>query len=304
MTHIFRYDVADVEPYINWAYFFHAWGFEARFAAIADIHGCDACRAMWLAAFPVADRAKAAEAMQLHKEALRMLRTLHAEAYSTHAVVNILPCNADADDILLFTERQAASRRLAFLRQQRPSAPDAPCLCMSDFVRPLSSGRRDRIGLFATAADADIEGLYADDPYRHLLAQTLADRLAEATAEMLHEHVRKSLWGYARDERLSVADMHAERFQGIRPAVGYPSLPDQSLNFVIDDLLHLSQIGITLTATGAMIPHASVTGLMLSHPAARYFDVGRIGEDQLADYARRRLMSADELRPFLARQMA
>ena len=303
MPHIFHYDVAEVAPYINWAYFFHTWGFEPRFATIANIHGCDACRAMWLADFPVADRAKAAEAMQLHKEAMRLLHTLSVEAYRTHAIVDIVPCNAVADDIVLFPEQCASQPPIAFLRQQHPASPDAPCLCISDFVRPLSSGQRDRIGLFATAADACIECLSTDDPYKHLLAQTIADRLAEATAEMLHEHVRRTLWGYAPDENLSMSELHAERFQGIRPAVGYPSLPDQSLNFDIDDILHLSQIGITLTSTGAMIPHAAVTGLMLSHPAARYFDIGKIGEDQLADYARRRRMTIDAIRPFLARQI-
>ena len=307
-----HYHISEVAPYINWSYFFHAWGFEPRFAAIADIHGCDACRAMWLASFPEADRAKAAEAMQLHKEAQRLLVSLEADGYRTHALFRLLSCNADGDDILLFSPSFTSSPyRLVFLRQQQPSSPDAPCLCLADFVRPLphhgaqtilpslTGDGLDQLGLFAACADAAIEQLFPDDPYRHLLCQTLADRLAEATAELLHLHVRRTLWGYAPDEDLTVADLHAERFQGIRPAVGHPSLPDQSLNFDLDALLHFADIGISLTETGAMRPHASVSGLMLSHPEARYFSVGHIGEDQLADYARRRGRTVDELRPFL-----
>jgi cobalamin-dependent methionine synthase I len=137
------------------------------------------------------------------------------------------------------------------------------------------------------------------DPYQKMMAQLLADRLAEAAAERMHEQVRKTYWGYAPDEHLSMADLHAERFQGIRPAVGYPSLPDTSLNFLIDSLLQMQQIGIRLTESGAMRPHASVSGLMLSHPQARYFSLGPIGEDQLADYARRRGIPITMMRKFL-----
>jgi len=181
---------------------------------------------------------------------------------------------------------------LCFLRQQHP-----PFLCLSDFISPET----DQIGLFAVSVDANFEQLYAEtDSYRHLLAQTLADRLAEATAEMAHEQVRRSYWGYATDEHLSVPELHKEHFQGIRPAVGYPSLPDQSINFDLDRLLHFSTIGISLTEHGAMQPHASVSGLMLAHPKASYFSVGPIGEDQLADYAQRRGVTSDELRPYLS----
>ena len=130
--------------------------------------------------------------------------------------------------------------------------------------------------------------------------QLLADRLAEAAAERMHEEVRKHYWGYAADEQLSIAEMQQERFQGIRPAVGYPSLPDTSLNFVINDLLDLRQIGIRLTESGAMKPHASVSGLMMAHPQAHYFSVGKIGADQLSDYARRRGLPVEVCRKFLA----
>jgi cobalamin-dependent methionine synthase I len=132
-----------------------------------------------------------------------------------------------------------------------------------------------------------------------MMMQLLADRLAEATAELLHEQVRKTFWGYAPDEQLTMDDLLQERFQGIRPAVGYPSLPDTSVNFLIDSLIDMRQIGIRLTSNGAMKPHASVSGLMLAHPSARYFAVGKIDEEQLSDYARRRGVPVELMRKFL-----
>jgi cobalamin-dependent methionine synthase I len=137
------------------------------------------------------------------------------------------------------------------------------------------------------------------DPYEKMMVQLLADRLAEATAERLHEQVRKTYWGYAADEQLDIASMLIERWQGIRPAVGYPSLPDTSLNFLIDQLIGLQQIGIRLTESGAMKPHASVSGLMMAHPDARYFSIGKIGEDQLHSYAERRGVPIELMRKFL-----
>ena len=232
--------------------------------------------------------------MQLFKEANRMLNELDT-AYQTHGVVNIMDANADGDDLLL------NSKRFPLLRQQTAKLKeDDPFLCLSDFVRPLSSGITDKIGAFATTVDAEMERLYAEDDYKRMLVQTLSDRLAEATAEKLHEDVRKKLWGYAPDENLSVKDLHNEKYQGIRPAVGYPSLPDQSVNFLLDELLDMKQIGISLTENGMMKPHASVCGLMFAHPASRYFSIGKIGEDQLADYAARRGMSIEETKKFLA----
>ena len=141
---------------------------------------------------------------------------------------------------------------------------------------------------------------FCHDDYQKMMVQLLADRLAEATAEKLHEEVRRKDWGYAPDEQLTIEEQHAERFQGIRPAVGYPSLPDTSLNFLLDDILHFKQIGIRLTESGAMKPHASVSGMMIAHPQAHYFSIGRIGEDQLRDYACRRGIPAEILRKFLA----
>ena len=139
----------------------------------------------------------------------------------------------------------------------------------------------------------------SDDDYHALLTQTLADRLAEAAAEKLHQQVRKDIWGYCPNEELSVADLHAERYQGIRPAVGYPCMPDVSLNFLLDRLLDFSSIGIGLTENGMMIPHASVSGLMIANEKARYFDIGEISEEQVTDYALRRELEVEKVKKFL-----
>lgn len=289
---IIDYKIHEVSPYINWLYFFHAWGFQPRFASIADIHGCDSCRAYWLASFPEKDRAKAAEAMQLHKEANRLLNRLD-EDIAIRCIYRLCRANSDGDNLLI------EDTVFPLLRQQTPHPDGSPFLCLSNFIRPLSSGMPDTVGIFASSVSGDAERLFQDDPYKHLLVQTLSDRLAEAATEKMHEYVRKVAWGYAPDENLTIPDLLVGKYQGIRPAVGYPSLPDQSVNFILDELLDMKQIGITLTENGAMHPHASVCGIMLAHPQSRYFAVGRIGEDQLADYARRRGKPVEEMRKFL-----
>ena len=301
-----HYRIHEVSEYINWVYFFHAWGFAPRFATIVDIHGCDSCRALWLARFPETERAKAAEAMQLFKEARRMLNRLDEEGHQTHALFRLMDANSEANDLWL------EGTRFPLLRQQtiregeiqKREGENNFCegefyFCLADFVRPLSGGIKDRVGIFACSADASMETRYPNDAYKRMLAQTLADRLAEATAERLHEQVRKHIWGYAPDENLSIRQLHNEEFQGIRPAVGYPSLPDQSVNFLLDELLDMKEIGIRLTKNGMMQPHASVSGLMLAHPANRYFSIGRIDEGQLKDYAARRGLPVEEMRRFL-----
>ncbi|WP_291527796.1 vitamin B12 dependent-methionine synthase activation domain-containing protein [Bacteroides sp. UBA939] len=293
MTKVLVYAIHDVAPYINWIYFFHAWGFQPRFAAIAGIHDCDACRASWLTTFPEEERNKAAEAMRLFKEANRMLNHLDAD-FRVRVIFHLCKANSDEDNLLL------DNTVFPLLRQQTPHPDGNPFLCLSDFVRPVSSGIPDTVGIFAASCDKGIELLYANDPYKRMLVQTLADRIAEAATEKMHEYVRKVAWGYAKDENLTIPELLKEAFQGIRPAVGYPSLPDQSVNFLLNELLHMEQIGITLTENGMMRPHATVCGLMLAHPAARYFAVGKIGNDQLEDYARRRGIPVAEIKKYLA----
>ncbi|MBQ8051588.1 MAG: 5-methyltetrahydrofolate--homocysteine methyltransferase [Bacteroidaceae bacterium] len=289
---ILNYRLSEVVPYINWLYFFNTWGFPARYGNVAQVHNCTSCRAQWLASFPDEEQAKAREAMRLYDDALKLLRDLEGLAGS-HAIVALYEANADGDDIVLHG-REAQGTRLPMLRQQHGD----PCLSWADYLLPLESGRRDRVGLFVTSVDESM--VSGGDDYHRLLAQTLADRLAEATAERMHEEVRRRLWGYAKDERLTVEEMFQEKYVGRRPAVGYPSLPDQSLNFLIDQLLDMSRIGVSLTESGAMRPHASTSGLIFAHPRASHFAIGPIGTDQLRDYALRRGLPESEVRRFLA----
>mgnify|MGYP004539305633 FL=1 len=266
MRKTLTYDIEELEPYINWLYFYHAWGLSGKPQEAKD---------------------------KMKAEAEVMLKSFRPK-YKTKAVFLLADANSDGDDILL------NGVRLPMLRQQRPSRPDEPNLCLADFVRPLSSGIKDRMGAFATTVDIRMETEYESDPYQRMLAQTLADRLAEATVEKMHQEVRTQWWGYAPDEHLTIKELLEERFQGIRPAVGYPSMPDTSVNFLLSSLLDMQEIGIRLTTVGAMKPHASVSGLMFSHPKAHYFDLGPIGEDQLRDYAHRRGVPVELMRRYLA----
>ena len=270
------YDISTLTPYINWPYFFFAWQVKEQ-----------------------------AEKDRLREEALRLLGELERR-YHAYGLFELFEANADGDDIIIYRGKgvEDSGKRIPCLRQQQGNAP---YLCLADFVSPISksltpnnSPRTTKIGLFATTVDIGLENDFDADDYQKMLVQLLADRLAEAAAERMHEQVRKEFWGYAKDEQLTIPEMLVEKFQGIRPAVGYPSLPDASLNFILDDLIDMKQIGIRLTESGAMKPHASVSGLMLAHPQARYFSIGKIGEDQLGDYARRRGLPIEVCRKFLA----
>ena len=269
MTRTIDYSVAQLRPYINWLYFLHAWGLAGKPQQQKD---------------------------RMQAEADAMLDVFERR-YGTHAVFGLFDANSDGDDLVI------GNTRLPMLRQQHPTTAGAPNLCLADFVRPLSSGIKDRIGVFATTVDIAMEYDFQADDYKRMLSQTLADRLAEATAELMHLEVRRQYWGYAPDEHLTIPELLREDYQGIRPAVGYPSMPDTSVNFVIDQLIDMKQIGIRLTESGAMKPHASVSGLMFAHPKAHYFDIGKIGADQLLDYARRRHLPVELARRFLASRL-
>ena len=275
------YSISELSPYINWPYFYFAW----------QVHD-------------------PSEKSRLRHEAESLLSTLEGK-YSAFALFELFPAHSSGDDIVISSPPELGGargglkngfyRRIPCLRQQQGTPP---YLCLSDFLAPLSplpsEGQGEVIGLFATSVTPSLESDFDSDPYLKMMTQLLADRLAEAAAERMHEQVRKDFWGYAADENLSIPDMLVEKFQGIRPAVGYPSLPDTSLNFIINDLIDMKQIGIRLTESGAMKPHASVSGLMFAHPQACYFSIGKIGEDQLLDYASRRGLPLELCRRFLA----
>ncbi|MBQ9230758.1 MAG: 5-methyltetrahydrofolate--homocysteine methyltransferase [Prevotella sp.] len=256
------YEIHDLQPYINWAYFYYAW----------QLRTPD-------------------QQQQSRAEAEQMLSQLDGK-YHAYALFQLFEAHSEGDDIILSSPSMQQPCRCPFLRQQEAGSEH---LCLSDFIHP----QHDHIGVFATSVDHGLETDFDRDTYQKMMVQLLADRLAEAAAERLHEEVRKEIWGYAPDEHLTMGELHAEKFQGIRPAVGYPSLPDTSLNFVLDKLLEFRQIGIRLTEHGAMKPHASVSGLMMALPAAHYFSIGKIGEDQLQDYARRRGLPVEVLRKYL-----
>ena len=266
------YSISELTPFINWLYFYHAWGLSGK---------------------PREDKEK------MKQEALQMLASWE-EKYHTHAIFRLFEVCSEGDDLIFFLSEKKL--RFPMLRQQHPSAPGEPNLCLADFIRPLSQGIRDQVGVFCTSVDGTIIDEYRHDDYLNMMAQTLCDRLAEATAEKLHEEVRKdrAYWGYAPDENLTIEQQHREEYQGIRPAIGYPSLPDTSANFLIDQLIDMKQAGIRLTETGMMTPHASVSGFMFAHPKSRYFELGKIGDDQLRDYARRRGVPVELMRRFLA----
>lgn len=272
------YNISELTPYINWLYFYHAWGLSGK---------------------PREDKEK------MKQEALQMLASWE-EKYHTHAIFRLFEVCSEGDDLIFFlpgtSEDKGKKLRFPMLRQQHPSAPGEPNLCLADFIRPLSQGIRDQAGVFCTSVDGTIIDEYRHDDYLNMMAQTLSDRLAEATAEKLHEEVRKdrAYWGYAPDENLTIEQQHREEYQGIRPAIGYPSLPDTSANFLIDQLIDMKQAGIRLTETGMMTPHASVSGFMFAHPKSHYFELGKIGDDQLRDYARRRGVPVELMRRFLA----
>ena len=261
---IITYKISEIVPYINWAYFFYAWSMNGK--------------------------AKDAQ-QELRSEAEKLLADMEGR-YHTRAVFALCEANSEGDDIII------NGTRVPMLRQQKV-IPGKPNLCLADFIRPASSGIKDTIGLFATSVDAAFTSNNEGDPYQRMLSQTLADRLAEATAEKFHEDVRKKYWGYATDEQLTIKDLLAERYQGIRPAVGYPSIPDTSMNFLLYELLDMKGIGINLTESGMMVPHASVSGFMFAHPQSRYFDLGKIDDEQLEDYAHRRNKPVEELRKYL-----
>ena len=275
---IISYDISELIPYINWPYFFFAWQVKEQL-----------------------------EKDRLRQEAEAFLQQLEGK-YHAYGLFELFDAHSDGDDIVVCKgdrSQESGVSRIPCLRQQQGNPP---YLCLSDFLPPhiistdscLLTPDSSKLGVFATSVSLGLETDFDSDPYQKMMAQLLADRLAEAAAERMHEQVRKEYWGYAKDEKLSIPDMLVEKFQGIRPAVGYPSLPDTSLNFVLDDLIDMKQIGIRLTESGAMKPHASVSGLMLAHPEARYFSIGKIGEDQLRDYAHRCGLPLELCRRFLA----
>ncbi|MEM9898435.1 MAG: vitamin B12 dependent-methionine synthase activation domain-containing protein, partial [Pseudomonadota bacterium] len=228
---------------------------------------------------------------------------------TAHGVVGFWPANADGDDIVLYNDenRNEELARFFCLRQQMPKRSEgAPNYCLSDFVAPVGSGKRDYIGAFAVTAghgETELAERYerADDNYSSIMSKALADRFAEAFAEALHARVRRELWGYVPEEDLMTEQLISEKYVGIRPAPGYPAQPDHTEKTTIFDLLSAEEeAGMALTESLAMTPPASVSGLYFSHPSSVYFGVGQIAKDQVSDYADRKGQSLQETERWLS----
>ena len=223
-----------------------------------------------------------------------------------NAVYGFFPASSQGDDIVVYADpaRTTERARLRTLRQQLPKREGDPSLALADFIAPRSSGIADHVGAFALTTGIGLEAVVRrfeseHDDYRAILAKALADRLAEGFAELLHQRVRRE-WGYGDDEDLSASDLIKEKYRGIRPAPGYPACPDHSEKRVLFDLLQAeAETGMSLTENGAMFPAASVSGTYFAHPEARYFAVGKLGRDQVQDYARRKGIALPEAERWL-----
>jgi 5-methyltetrahydrofolate--homocysteine methyltransferase len=283
----------DLRPYIDWTFFFTAWELKGRFPKILEspTYG-EAARELY------------ANGQQLLDE---IIRNGWIEA---SGVYGFWPANAVGDDIVVYAHdgRDRELTRFPMLRQQEVKEDDRPNYSLADFIAPAGNEVRDYLGAFAVTAGLGATELAAryereHDDYRAIMVRALADRLAEAFAEYLHQRARRD-WGYGRDESLSNEELIQESYRGIRPAFGYPACPDHSEKRKLFELLEARAHGLELTSSGAMLPAASVSGLYFSHPNARYFNVGRIGRDQVASYALRkgweRVEAERWLRPNLA----
>jgi 5-methyltetrahydrofolate--homocysteine methyltransferase len=277
-------ELATLREYVDWTFFFHAWELKGRYPAILD------------------DPEKGEAARDLFKAANALLDEVVADGLlRARGVYGFWPARAEGDDVVL-----DGGVRFPMLRQQSDHGDSRPNRSLADFVAPAESGLADHVGAFAVSihGSEDLADRFAaeGDDYRAIMVRALADRLAEAFAERLHEVARHE-W-YAPGEHLSGDDLIEERFRGIRPAYGYPACPDHTEKGTLFALLDAGRAGVSLTESFAMLPGASVSGLYLGHPQARYFSLGRVDRDQVADYAGRKGMSVNEaerwLRPNLA----
>ena len=282
-------------PFIDWTFFFSAWELKGRYPGIFE------------------HPKYGAAAKELYDHAQELLGEIEkGKLLTANGAYGFWPANSDGDDLVIYapdTTKPGGPELMRFpmLRQQEVIADDKPNRSLADFVAPKESGRLDYVGAFAATAGIGVEPLVAHyqrdhDDYRAIMVKALADRLAEAFAESLHAQARHE-WGYEQGE-LTAEDLAAEKYRGIRPAFGYPACPDHSEKFKLFDLLEANAVGIDLTESGAMRPAASVSGLYFAHPMARYFMVGRLGDDQVRAYASRKGMKVEEVERWLGSNLA
>ena len=282
-------DLSEIRKYIDWTFFFSAWELKGTFPKILE------------------DPKIGAAARAEFEAGNRLLDQIIAgHQLEARCAYGFWPAASDGDDVVLYTDASRSRELLRFpmLRQQAASTGNAPNRCLSDFVAPIGSGFEDHVGAFAVTAGIGAEALSSRfkqdaDDYQAIMVQALADRLAEATAEWLHHRVRCE-WGYEAPGPFDNEALIAQRYRGIRPAFGYPACPDHTPKQILFELLDAPSVGIELTESFAMMPAASVSGLYFGHPDARYFNVGRIGRDQLVDYAKRRGLTVEDAERWLA----
>jgi len=286
-----RFPLDTLVWYIDWTPFFQTWEMAGSYPKILD------------------DKVVGVEARKLFDDAQNMLnRIINEEWLTARAVIGFFPANSEGDDVLVYTDETRTQQReiLHHLRQQNVKAPGRPNYCLSDFIAPVESGKADYIGAFAVTTgigiEAKLEQFERDhDDYSSIMLKALADRLAEAFAEYMHETVRKNYWGYAQDEAHDSKALINEAYQGIRPAPGYPACPDHTEKAKLFELLNVTEhTSIELTESYAMYPASAVSGWYFSHPESQYFNVGKIDRDQLQDYARRKGIAEEVAERWLA----
>jgi 5-methyltetrahydrofolate--homocysteine methyltransferase len=286
-----EYSLNELREYIDWTFFFHAWKIPGKCPEIFD------------------DPVKGEEARKLFDDAQIMIdEIIGKKMLRAKGVFGFYPALSDGDDVILYKDESKKEKitKLHFLRNQEAKKSSIPNLSFADYILPESSGKIDYIGLFAVTAGIGIEEWvkhYEDelDDYRSFMLKILADRFAEAFAERLHERVRKEFWGYTKEEDISIAGMLREEYRGIRPAPGYPGCPEHSEKRTIFDLLEAEKnAGIKLTESFAMYPAASVSGYYFSHEFSRYFNLGKVLDDQVKDYAERKNIDLERAKKLLA----
>ncbi len=284
------YSLEEIREYIDWTFFFMAWEMKGTFPKI------------------LTDEKQGLEARKLFMEANTLLdEVIENKMFRANGVVGIWPANSIGDDVEIYSDetRSDIKGNFRFLRRQIKSKDGSPNISLSDFIAPKETGKTDYIGGFAVTTGIGMkkwveEAKESGNDYRAILLQTLSDRLAEAFAEVLHLRLRKSLWGYSKDENLSKEELTKGMYRGLRPAMGYPACPDHTEKKELFRLLNASEVtGISLTENFAMYPTASVSGLYFAHPGSHYFGVDKIGRDQIEDYSARKEMPIEEVERFL-----